>query len=163
VKTVTVNRNSSFERKNYDTLWIICWTAHRAAPLAALLLFDLRDWHARCNFSICKEQPPMRMLSSLVVTLGLAGAMAALPAVAAAQQDDDQEGVQEAIRFEKDKQAAADRQARIEAARDRQANSADRMIEPQPKTAPAAKRKPAAKTAPSPSQTSSPDSQGPQI
>jgi hypothetical protein len=47
--------------------------------------------------------------------LGLAGAMAWLPSLSAQQKDPDEAGVAEAIRYERAKQAAADRQARIEA------------------------------------------------
>ena len=68
-----------------------------------------------------------------LLTIGIAGALAALPSLAAPQaasQKDggDQAGVAEAIRFERAKQAAADRQARIEAARNREENSADRTV-----------------------------------
>ncbi len=71
--------------------------------------------------------------------LGLAGALATLPSMALAQKDDDQAGVQEAIRFERAKQAAADRQARIEEARERseradERSSADRSKNPDAKT-----------------------------
>jgi len=62
----------------------------------------------------------------LALTMGLAGALAILPSLALAQRDDDRAGVAEAIRFEKAKQAAADRQARIEA-RAREESSADRI------------------------------------
>ena len=47
---------------------------------------------------------------------GMAGAMAWAPSAIAQQRDADQGNVQEAIRFEKAKQAAADRQERIEEA-----------------------------------------------
>jgi hypothetical protein len=57
--------------------------------------------------------------SKFVLILGLTGAIAGLPCLAAAQKDPDAAGVGEAIRFEKAKQAAADRQARIEEARTR--------------------------------------------
>jgi len=60
----------------------------------------------------------------LAMTLSLAGALAMLPSLALAQKDSEAAGVAEAIRFEKAKQAAADRQARIEA---RNQGSADRM------------------------------------
>jgi hypothetical protein len=63
----------------------------------------------------------------LALILGLAAGFASLPALAAGQKDPDAAGVQEAIRFEKAKQAAADRQARIEA-RGQEANTADRMV-----------------------------------
>jgi hypothetical protein len=65
--------------------------------------------------------------SKLALFLGLAGAMAGLPSLIAAPKDPDVAGVADAIRFEKAKQAAADRQARIEEARARPgAKSADR-------------------------------------
>jgi hypothetical protein len=69
--------------------------------------------------------------------LGIAGALAGLPPLTAAQQaaaqkDPDAAGVAEAIRFQKAEQAAADRQARIEEAREHASNSADRMAS-QPK------------------------------
>jgi hypothetical protein len=74
--------------------------------------------------------------SKLALILGLAGAMAGLPSLIA-QQDEgrDEGGVAGAIRYEKAKQAAADRQARIEAAREhgaRDRDSADRMA-PEPR------------------------------
>jgi hypothetical protein len=66
--------------------------------------------------------------------LGLAGGLAVLPSFAAPQQERAEPGVAEAIRFEKAKQAAADRQARIEAART-EGQSADRsMTETQQRT-----------------------------
>jgi hypothetical protein len=64
--------------------------------------------------------------SKFASILGLAGAMAGLPYMTAAETDPDAAGVAEAIRFEKAKQAAADRQARIEEARARGEQSADR-------------------------------------
>ncbi|MGC9945930.1 MAG: hypothetical protein ABSF64_06120 [Bryobacteraceae bacterium] len=71
--------------------------------------------------------------SKLALILGLAGALAGLPSLTAAEKDPDAAGVAEAIRFEKAKQAAADRQARIEEAHER-AQSADRAVsEPQGK------------------------------
>lgn len=63
----------------------------------------------------------------LALILGLAAGFASLPALAAGQKDPDAAGVAEAIRFEKAKQAAADRQARIEA-RAEEANTADRAV-----------------------------------
>lgn len=57
--------------------------------------------------------------TKFALILGLAGAMAALPSLTAEQKDPDAAGVAEAIRFEKAKQAAADRQARIEESRAR--------------------------------------------
>jgi hypothetical protein len=97
-----------------------------------------------------KECGIMRSLTSLMITLGLTGAAVMLPAVAAAQQDEDQAGVQEAIRYEKAKQAAADRQERIEAAKEKGMNAADRAEEPRskpastaPRTAPAQSSNPA--------------------
>jgi hypothetical protein len=95
----------------------------------------------------------MRLLNRYTLVLGLAGAMVGLPLASAAQDDrDDARAVQEAIRFEKAKQAAADRQARIEDRRERESNSADRAVaEPhhasravrKPRTDPASKEQPA--------------------
>ncbi len=67
--------------------------------------------------------------SRCALILGLAGAMAGLPAMLADDRDRDQDnsGVAEAIRYEKAKQAAADRQERIEEARERGQINADRM------------------------------------
>jgi hypothetical protein len=91
--------------------------------------------------------------TKIALILGIAGALAGLPSLTAAQQaaaaqkDPDAAGVAEAIRFQKAEQAAADRQARIEA-REQASNSADRMA-PQPKrpakatrTAPASRKTP---------------------
>lgn len=61
--------------------------------------------------------------SRFAMILGLAGALAALPSLTATEKSDT--GVAEAVRFEKAKQAAADRQARIEESRDRDANAAN--------------------------------------
>jgi hypothetical protein len=110
-----------------------------------------------------KECGIMRSLTSLMITLGLTGAAVMLPAVAAAQQDEDQAGVQEAIRYEKAKQAAADRQERIEAAKEKGMNAADRAEEPRSKPAPTVKKKPAS-TAPrtAPAQSSNPAPQPPE-
>jgi hypothetical protein len=72
--------------------------------------------------------------------LGLTGALAGLPCPAAAQKDPDAAGVAEAIRFERAKQAAGDRQARIEEAQARGEKSADR-------SAPESKAKARLKTA----------------
>ena len=47
--------------------------------------------------------------SKIALILGLAGALAGLRSLAAQQKDPDASGVAEAIRFEKAKQAAADR------------------------------------------------------
>lgn len=71
--------------------------------------------------------------SKVALILGLAGAMAGVPWLSA-QQDEgrDEGGVAGAIRYEKAKQAAADRQARIEEGRERVSNSADRMA-PEPR------------------------------
>jgi len=69
----------------------------------------------------------------LALILGLAGGLAALPAMAADQKDPDAAGVAEAIRFEKAKQAAADRQARIEAARAKGQYKDDAEAVPKPK------------------------------
>jgi len=77
----------------------------------------------------------MSRANKLALILGLAGAMAGLPCLAAAQKDPDAAGVAEAIRFERAKQAAADRQARIEGGRARGEKSADRSAsESKPKT-----------------------------
>lgn len=62
--------------------------------------------------------------SRFALILGLAGALAGLPCMAAAEKDPDAAGVAEAIRYEKAKQAAADRQARIEEASARHVNAA---------------------------------------
>ncbi len=72
--------------------------------------------------------------SRIGLILGLAGGLAALPSMVAADRDRDPDaaGVAEAIRFEKAKQAAADRQERIEARGERQENTADRMM-PEPR------------------------------
>jgi hypothetical protein len=64
--------------------------------------------------------------SKFALILGLAGSMAGLQSLTAQQKDPEAAGVAEAIRFEKAKQAAADRQARIEEARARGEQSADR-------------------------------------
>lgn len=69
----------------------------------------------------------MLKLSRLALILGLAGATAGLQSLSAQQVGEDEGGVAGAIRFEKAKQAAADRQARIEARRERDSHSADRM------------------------------------
>lgn len=64
----------------------------------------------------------MSKATRLAAILGLAGALGALPGAMAQDRDrDDRDdaGVKEAIRYEKAKQAAADRQERIEAARAR--------------------------------------------
>jgi len=87
--------------------------------------------------------------SKIALILGLAGAMAGLPSLTAAQKDPDAAGVAEAIRFEKAKQAAADRQARIEAAHERAATSADRMA-PEPKSKTPATRTASARKTPPP-------------
>jgi hypothetical protein len=84
-----------------------------------------------------KEEGSMWKPTKIVLILAIAGALEGLPSLtagqqAAAQKDPDAAGVAEAIRFQKAEQAAADRQARIEEAREHGANSADRMA-PQPK------------------------------
>jgi len=66
----------------------------------------------------------MSKSSKFALILGLAGALAGLPSLGA--KDPDAAAVAEAVRFEKAKQAAADRQVRMEA-REHAANSADRM------------------------------------
>jgi hypothetical protein len=71
----------------------------------------------------------------LSLILGLAGALA-LPALVpaqAAQKDSDAAGVAAAIRFQKAEDAAAARQARLDAGRAGEANSADRMARPEQK------------------------------
>ena len=60
--------------------------------------------------------------------LGLTGAVAGLPYLAAAEKDSDRAAVAEAIRFERAKQAAADRQLRMEGSRPRPEQSADRSV-----------------------------------
>lgn len=68
--------------------------------------------------------------SKVALILGLAGALAGLTSLSAQQNEGrDEGGVAGAIRYEKAKQAAADRQARVEAARERGTNSADRMAQ----------------------------------
>jgi len=89
--------------------------------------------------------------SKIALILGLAGALAGLRSLAAQQKDPDAAGVAEAIRFEKAKQAAADRQARIEAAHERATTSADRMA-PEPKKTKATRTTPAARKTPPPQQ-----------
>jgi hypothetical protein len=70
----------------------------------------------------------MSKLSKAALILGLAGGLAGLPSLTAQQTEGrDEGGVAGAIRYEKAKQAAADRQARIEEGREHAANSADRM------------------------------------
>ncbi len=82
------------------------------------------------------------MLHRLTVITGLAAALVALPGLTAQQRSEDESGVQEAIRFEKAKQAAADRQARIEEGRSAESNSADRSVEtPKPRKKSANKTK----------------------
>jgi hypothetical protein len=74
--------------------------------------------------------------------LGLAGAMAMLPSLSAqqpessARKDPDASGIAEAIRFHRAEDAAAARQARIEAGRDRGVRSPDRAAAPEVKTRP---------------------------
>ena len=89
--------------------------------------------------------------SKVALILGLASGLAGLPSLTATQKDPDAAGVAEAIRFEKAKQAAADRQARIEAARERASNSADRMA-PEQKGKTKANRTAAARKTPPPQQ-----------
>ena len=74
----------------------------------------------------------MTKLSKVALILGLAGGLAGVSSLSAQRKDDGQDegGVAGAIRYEKAKQAAADRQDRMESARDRGAgdrDSADRM------------------------------------
>ncbi len=75
----------------------------------------------------------MLKASKIALILGLAGATAGLPSLMA-QQDAgrDEGGVAGAVRYEKAKQAAAERQARIEEGRahgTRDRDSADRMAQ----------------------------------
>jgi hypothetical protein len=82
-------------------------------------------------------------LSRCMLVVGMAGAMAWGPTLIAQEKDRDmrdQGSVQEAIRFEKAKQAAAERQERIDAGEAR----ADRQRVSTPKRADTAARKPAA-------------------
>jgi hypothetical protein len=79
-----------------------------------------------------KAGKPMLKLSRFALILGLAGATAGLPSLTAQQEGQNEGGVGGAIRFEKAKQAAADRQAGIEARQERESHSADRMA-PEPK------------------------------
>lgn len=78
----------------------------------------------------------MRLFGSFTLILGLGGGLLAQSSPAPTQKNDP--GVQEAIRFERAKQAAADRQARIEEAQ----NGADRMAtRPQTRVRTTQKRK----------------------
>jgi hypothetical protein len=86
----------------------------------------------------------------------MAGALAALPTLALAQQtraqqnnDDEPGDVAAAIRFQKAEDAAAARQARIEEANARQENSADRAVT-RTKAKPKAVKTAAAKKTPPP-------------
>jgi len=58
----------------------------------------------------------MRTFDRCMLIAGMVGAMVWAPSAIAQQRDPDQGSEQEAIRFEKAKQAAADRQERIEEA-----------------------------------------------
>ena len=88
--------------------------------------------------------------SRFALILGLAGAMAGLPCLAAAQQDSDAAAVAEAIRYEKAKQAAADRQIRIDEGRERVAKPSNGSAsESKPKPRPV-KSAAAQKTPPAP-------------
>jgi len=69
----------------------------------------------------------MFRFSRFAMIMGLAGITAGLPSLAQQRARDD-DGMAEAIRFERAKQAAADRQARIEAGQEREEHSADRMM-----------------------------------
>ncbi len=75
----------------------------------------------------------MRYPIKLALAVVMAGAVTALPSWSQGQQkkQTEDEGVREAIRFERMKQAAADRQARIEARR----GSADRAAGSQTQSA----------------------------
>jgi hypothetical protein len=88
--------------------------------------------------------------SKLALILGLAGAMVGLPCLAAAQQDPDAAAVAEAIRFEKAKQAAADRQLRIDEGRENGAKPANGSAseskpKPRPVKSAAAQKAPASR------------------
>jgi hypothetical protein len=88
--------------------------------------------------------------NGFALILGLAGGMAGLSPLIAQQKDPDATGVAEAIRFEKTKQAAADRQARIEEARERSEKSADRSASESKTKAHAVKSASAARRTPPP-------------
>ena len=88
--------------------------------------------------------------TKLALILGLTGAIAGLPWLAAAQKDPDAAGVAEAIRFERAKQAAADRQARIEEAQARAGKRADRAAPESKPKAHEVKTAAAQKTPPAP-------------
>jgi len=103
--------------------------------------------------------------SRLAMTLGLAAALCAFPFPGLAQNNsspdengqsysfdqDEHAGVAAAIHFQKAEDAAAARQARIEAARERGQNSANRMATP-PRNKPHQNRGAAERTVPPPSQ-----------
>jgi hypothetical protein len=76
-----------------------------------------RDWQARCSYRLKQEVTAMRTFNRCMLIAGVAGAMTCLIAQEKDRDQHDQGSVQEAIRFEKAKQAAADRQERIEEAR----------------------------------------------
>jgi hypothetical protein len=87
----------------------------------------------------------MSIPGKLGLILALAAGTAALPSLSAQDRDTDRrdaDGVREAIRFEKAKQAAADRQARIEERNERGANSADRMVPEQRRKTKAPRNRP---------------------
>jgi hypothetical protein len=85
--------------------------------------------------------------------LGLAGALAGLPTLALAEKDPDAAGVAEAIRYEKAKQAAADRQERIEAQRARGSRPEEHAT-PEMKTKPRAVKSASARKTPPPQRDS---------
>ena len=75
-----------------------------------------------CFSAVLLEETTVRF----TLIFALTGALAGLAPLAEAQKDPDQAGVAEAIRFERAKQAAADRQAHIEAAQARGAKSEEK-------------------------------------
>jgi hypothetical protein len=99
---------------------------------------------------IPEEDTIMLRSSKFALMLGVAGALVALPSLATAQTGEEKGGVQEAIRFEKAKQAAADRQARIEEGRGSESQSADRAAESKAKPTAARKTKSASAQKPAP-------------
>ncbi|MFN7992355.1 MAG: hypothetical protein U0Q18_02055 [Bryobacteraceae bacterium] len=64
--------------------------------------------------------------SGRAFVIGVTGLLVGFSCFASPQRDRDDEGVREAIRFEKAKQAAAERQARIEDGRERRENTRER-------------------------------------
>src|ERR1700739_806869 len=96
----------------------------RSFSIFQRLAYDMLVWRFQ-------EDKLMLIRSRMALILGLAGAMAGLPSLAVAQKNSSGEaGVQEAIRSQKAEDAAAARQARIEEAKARGQNSADRAVTP---------------------------------